>query len=60
MEEELENVLDRRLKRQLVYPFLEIENQEKNDIFELGRSGIKTVQVVEISKDGRALSIKRE
>ena len=60
MEEEIENLLDRRVKRQLVYPFLEIEYQQKNEIFELWGEGINMAEVVEISKDGRLLSIKED
>jgi len=60
MEEEMENVSGRRPRRLLVYPFLEIENQEENDIFELKRGGTDMVEVVEVSKDGRLLSIRED
>ncbi len=60
MDEEIENVLNRRLKRQLVYPFIEIEHHEKNDIFELWRDRITMTEIVEVAKDGHLLSIKEE
>ncbi len=60
MEEERANVFNPRPKRQLVYPFLELENQEKNDITELWKEGRNMTEVVEISEDGRLLSIKED
>jgi hypothetical protein len=60
MEEEIANVFNQRPKRQLVYPFLELENQEKNDITELWKEGRNMAEVVEISEDGRLLSIKED
>ncbi len=50
MEEEIENLLDRRVKRQLVYPFLEIEYQEKNEIFELWGEGINMAKLLRYQK----------
>lgn len=58
MKDEIETLLERRTKRQLVYPFLEIEYQEKNDIYDLWGEGINIADVAEIKKDGHLLSIK--
>ncbi len=60
MDEKIETVLNRRLKRQLVYPFLEIEHHEKNGLFELWRDEITMTEIVEVAKDGHLLSIKEE
>ena len=60
MEEEITHLFHRRPRRQLVFPFLELDNQMENDIVELWREGRTMVEVVEISEDGRLLSIKED
>jgi len=58
MEEEIGSRIDRRLKRQLVYPFLEIDYQKENSSREQNGRGTQMVEVVEIAEDGRLVSIK--
>jgi hypothetical protein len=58
MEEEIGSQRDRRPKRQLVYPFLEIDYRKENDGREQNGRGTNMVEVVEIAKDGRLVSIK--
>lgn len=58
MEEEVEHLTNKRLKRQLVYPFSEIEFKNKSDKFERETGETDMAEVVEIAKDGRLLSIK--
>jgi phage gp29-like protein len=58
MDEEGERLINQRIKRQLVYPFLEIEFKNRNDKFELLKGETDMTEVVEIAEDGRLLSIK--
>lgn len=58
MEEEVEHLINQRLRRQLVYPFSEIEFKNKSDKFEREKGETDMAEVVEIAKDGRLLSIK--
>jgi hypothetical protein len=58
MEEEVGRLINQRLRRQLVYPFLEIEYRNKSDKFERQKGETDMADVVEIAEDGRLLSIK--
>jgi len=58
MDEEDEHLINQRMRRQLVYPFLEIEFKNKNDKFERQKGEPDMAEVVEIAEDRRLLSIK--
>ena len=58
MEKIGEYFISQRLRRQLVYPFLEIDYQTLDNGFERKLGGDDMVDVVERAKDGRLLSIK--
>ncbi len=58
MDEDVERLINQRLRRQLVYPFSEIEFKNKSDKFEREKGETDMAEVVEIAEDGRLLSIK--
>ncbi len=58
MDEAVERLKNQRLRRQLVYPFSEIEYWNKSDKFERQQGETDMAEVVEIAEDGRLLSIK--